>query len=155
MTTETKKDKWPETEDELLAYMRENIKPWSIYDYKNSTQEEKDQAYEDSANSMWKAALAAFQYAAGIVGASGFQAGWAALKFYGEAMTVDCPYAVITAEELLYPQYDLRAKVEKYIHEWTEDWAREEARKKIAEINPKYPPHPAVVKHWRDLAEGL
>lgn len=48
----------------------------------------------------------------------------------------------------MYPQYDIRAKVEKIIAGWQE-WASEEAAKKLKD---SYPAAPNVTQHWQKLA---
>jgi len=121
--------------------------------------------YESSADAMWKAALEAFNYVAREVGATGFQASWAALRFYGEAEGIKCPYMVIRAEDALYPQYDLNARVPDFLAK-NVDWLREQAAEKLAayEAEPTHTytdddgneqthdsAHPNVVAHWRSL----
>lgn len=121
--------------------------------------------YEASADAMWKAALAAFNLVSREVGATGFQASWAALKFYGEAMHVDCPFMVVRVEDALFPQYDIPGKVQGFIDE-SETWLREQAAEKLAafEADPVHhwtdddgvehdtpTAHPRVVEHWRRI----
>jgi len=121
--------------------------------------------YEKSADAMWKTALAAFNYTARIVGATGFQASWAALRFYGEAMGVKGPFMVLQLDDALFPQYDLPGRVADFI-QGNRDWLRDEATKRLA----KYEAEPTitytnddgeevtrptaaarVVAHWRKL----
>lgn len=115
---------------------------------------------------MWKAAVAAFNYAASRVGASGFQASWAALRFYGEVMHIDGPYTIIQLHDALYPQYDLPGRVQGFIAEQA-PWLAEQATAKLADYDARptvtYTDddgnevtrpsvHPDVVAHWRKLA---
>lgn len=105
--------------------------------------------YSQSADAMWKAAALAFNFAASQVGATGFQASWAALRFYAEVMHVECPFMLIKAEDALYPQYDLLGSVATWLGE-QEQWLSEQAAAKLAQ------PHDhavrPVVEHWQRLA---
>jgi hypothetical protein len=109
--------------------------------------------YEKSADAMWQAALAAFEYVARKVGATGFQASWSALRFYGEAMNVRGPFMVVKIEDALYPQYDLPGRLAAYIEE-NRGWLREQAVEKLAGIERDSLVHPNVEAHWRRLAEA-
>jgi hypothetical protein len=125
------------------------------------------EGYERSADAMWKAAIAAFNLVAREVGATGFQASWAALKFYGEAMHIDCPFTVVRVEDALYPQYDIPARVQRFIDD-SGSWLRGRATEKLAAYEAE-PVHewmddegeehhtptaaPRVVAHWRALLE--
>lgn len=108
--------------------------------------------YEASADAMWKAAAMTFNYVASKVGATGFQASWAALRFYGEVMGIDSPFTVVRIEDALYPQYDVIGRVQGYLDD-QRDWLREQAVKKIAEhAEDDSLVHPNVMAHWRKLA---
>jgi hypothetical protein len=124
-----------------------------------------DDGYNKAGDALWKAALAAFNWAAHEVGATGFQAGWAALRFYGEANHIDGPFGVLKAQDALFPQYNLPNKAAGWLHEWG-PWLAEQARAKLAEYEakPRYrftdddgdvhegdTAHPDVVAHWRSL----
>lgn len=146
------KSPFPRNQKEFLSELSKVLYSWPKK-YEEMTDEEKEHAYNESAESLWKAAVLAFNYAANKAGASGFQAGYAALKIYGEIMRIDAPYAIITGDDLLYPQYDIRSKVEGYIRDWTDDWAKEEAKKKLKTSNPKSVA-PRVWEHWEKLAKG-
>lgn len=105
--------------------------------------------YEASADAMWKAALAVFNFAASEVGATGFQASWAALRFYGEAMSIKGPFLVMKLEDALFPQYDLPGRLAAYLKEHRE-WLRQQAKEKLAG-DLSYV-HPDVLAHWQKLA---
>lgn len=105
--------------------------------------------YEQSANALWKAALAAFNYVAQEAGVSGFQASWAALTFYGKAMGIKGPYGVVRGEDALYPQYDISARVESWIEEDWADWLKEEAQKRLDDETFAAP---EVRAYWEELA---
>lgn len=111
-----------------------------------------EDGYSASANALWQAALAAFNYIAEVEGVTGFQAGYAALHAYGKMMGVEGPYAIIRAEELLYPQYD--NKIPELITKWQEGWCAEEAQRKIDEHSKEnfIYVHPDVKARWFELA---
>jgi hypothetical protein len=113
--------------------------------------------YEDSADAMWEAALAAFNYVASEVGATGFQASFSALRLYGEIMHVKGPFVVIKAEDALFPQYDLQSRLEEFL-EKAKPWIVEQANAKLDEIESDPNPEEArrfvaarVLEHWRTL----
>jgi hypothetical protein len=126
----------PQTAEELAAQIQAIV--------------DADHDYNTSADAMWKAALLAFNYAANKVGATGFQAGYAALKFYGEALNIQGPFGVVMAEHALYPQYDEVAKVRDWIGLGWRPWLIEEAQKKLAESSENAAPR--VLARWRALA---
>lgn len=146
----------PESIEELLEYIESVLKQsqWTMEDYEKQTEEERSDSYSRAADAMWQIPLAAFNFAASKMGASGFQAGYAALKFLGEANNLRGPYAYIDGENMLYPQYDILGKVAGYLEEWR-PWAKEEAQKKLKELeaDPDRPISPRVVAHWKRLAE--
>lgn len=155
------KKPYPKTEEELLALIREALAPASFEVPEGAGIEayqtkEAEDAYSRSADAMWKCALAAFNYAAHQVGASGFQASWAEMRFLGESRGFKGPFAILDANDMVFPQYDLRAKVEKYLEEWL-PWAAEEARRKMAEYAGNRDGDAAFVNtnvwaHWENLA---
>lgn len=142
------------------AQLADLIESLTVFDYVDG-----GEGYEKSADAMWKAAVAAFDYTARKVGASGFQASWAALRFYGEVMHVDGPFMVLQLHDALFPQYDLPGRVAGFLEE-QRPWLAEQAAAKLAEYeaNPTYTytddagaeqtserVHPKVVAHWRQL----
>lgn len=124
--------------------------------------------YEASADAMWKAAAATFHYVAREVGATGYQASWAALKFHAEVMHIDGPFMIMRAEDALFPQYDLPGRVDKFLAE-NQRWLAEQAKEKLEKwqaspttdwtdedgIEHSTPSAaPAVVEHWRRLVKS-
>lgn len=111
--------------------------------------QESGAAYELSANAMWLAGEAAFNYAASQVGASGFQGSWAALQLYAKLMQIEGGFIVLKAEDMLYPQYNL---VER-LHDWTDSddmtrWLGDEAEKRLALSENAAE---RVIEHWKTL----
>lgn len=160
---------WPKTEEELLAYLRSLevgykgiTKAYSKaikrggFDAKLTKEEENagKAGYQLSAEALYKGAVAAFNYMAHKVGATGFQAEWAELEFVRVTRGLRAPFGILNGENMLYPQYDLRSKVDEWLDDWKE-WAQEEAKKKIKESKERKAfIHPNVLEHWKELAEG-
>lgn len=145
---------------ENAAQLADLIESLTVFDYVDG-----GEGYEKSADAIWEAALAAFNYVARKVGATGFQASWAALKFYSEAMRVDGPFMVVKVEDALYPQYDVPGRVARFVEEQG-PWLAEQAAEKLAEFEARptvtytdddgnerthETVHPNVVAHWRRL----
>jgi hypothetical protein len=123
--------------DELVTYLTPVI--------------EREHDYGTSAAAASVAALAAFNFVCKKLGLTGFQAGFAALDFYGRAMSIDGGFIVLKLQDMLYPQYDLPQKLHEYMtEESTIQWLADEARKKLANVDPFT--HPDVLKHWEHLA---
>lgn len=128
---------WPETVEELSQYIE------------SLTAREHD--YETSAQAMADAAVAAFNFIGHALGTTGFQAGWAELQFIKTTRHIEGPFAILDGENLLYPQYDLRADFERYMTEWPAQLA-EKARELLTENENN--PHVArrVRARWQELA---
>jgi len=131
------KEYWPESLEELTEFI------------KSKTTEDHD--YNSASDAMWQVALAAFNYAAREMGTTGFQASVAELMFLAKSRNIDGPFALVTGKDLLYPQYDIESKVERYIDEWT-PWAAEQA-KELLQSRPDAAP--AVRLHWQMLAQSI
>lgn len=129
--------KWPKSREELIAYIDEKLA--------------QDHDYDTAVHAMAEITLAAFNFASTELGATGFQASGAGLEFLAASRNMDGPFALIKAEEMLYPQYDIRAQVESYLEKWT-PWAAQEAKKKL-EIEDDSMVAPRVKRRWQDLAE--
>lgn len=99
---------------------------------------------------MSMAAEAAFRYVAHQLGVTGFQASCADLDFLKRVRGLKGPFAIIDANDMLYPQYNIQNKVAGWMEEW-KPWAREEAKKKLADpLNSQA--HPNVKARWEELA---
>lgn len=98
---------------------------------------------------MSMAAVAAYNYVACKLGVTAFQASCADLNIIRRTRHME-RFIVLDAAQLLYPQYDLPGKLGSFIAE-QRAWLREEATKKLAELN-KYV-HPDVRAHWEKLAQ--
>lgn len=106
--------------------------------------------YNTSGISMAIASQLAFNFVARHVGATGFQASYAALHAYGKVMHVKGPFGIIKADEYLYPQYVPEATLAEWREKWS-PWLKEQAQARLDE-NEDYTAADRVVKHWRELA---
>lgn len=130
---------WPRSEGELLDIV--------------NVLSNRKQDYGTCVYSMSIAAVAAFNYISHVVGATGFQAECADIDVIRRTRGIKGPFAIINAENMVYPQYDIPEKVREYLKKWR-PWAVEEAKKNLAEEDPRYPAHPDVVAHWKKLKEA-
>ncbi len=110
---------------------------------------DREHDYGTCVYAMSLAAVAAFNYVAGQLGVTGFQASCADLDVLRRTRRFKGPFMVIDAENALYPQYDLPARLAKSMTEWA-PWLKTEAEKLLAENNEHT--HPDVVAHWKRLA---
>jgi hypothetical protein len=143
----------PRDEAELVAYLR------------SLTTAQHD--YDSSAEALRDGTVACFNYLASALGNSGFQAGYAALSLIGITQGIKGPYALLKAQDALYPQYPSpEEKARGFADDWR-DWLREEATKLLAEKAESTYEYvdeatgetesmpavaPRVVEHWRTLA---
>lgn len=97
---------------------------------------------------MSLAAVAAFQYVAGALGVTGFQASCADLNILKRTRHLTGPFMIVDGDDMLYPQSDLREKLDAFLSK-NRPWAAGEAAKKIAEASEFT--HPAVRAHWDAL----
>ena len=97
------------------------------------------------------AATAAFNFVAHKLGVTGFQASCADLDVLRRTRSMRGPFMIVKAEDYLYPQYDLRKKLEDFIGD-NSAWFAEEAKKRLAELDDEFPAHPAVLARWKKLA---
>lgn len=125
----------PKTIEELDAYIK------SLVEQKHD--------YGTCVYAMSLAATAAFNHVASKLGVTGFQASCADLDILRRTRSMDCPFIILKADDMLYPQYDLPSKLNEAMAEWQE-WAADEAKKKMLEKD-KFA-HPDVLAHWKKLA---
>lgn len=85
---------WPQNERQLLEYIHSLV--------------EREHDYETCVYAMSMAAVAAFYYVSHKLGVTGFQASCADLDILRRTRSLDGPFMLLKAEDLLYPQYDLR-----------------------------------------------
>ena len=98
---------------------------------------------------MSLASVATFQYIAHKLGVTGFQASCADMDILTRTRSIKGPWMLIKAEDMLYPQYDLPAKLQEAMDGWQE-WVSEEAQKKLSASGNKQAA-PTVLAHWKML----
>lgn len=99
---------------------------------------------------MSMAATATFNYMARALGVTGFQASCADMDILTRTRSYKGPWAIIDSKDMLYPQYDIPAQVQKMLDGW-KPWAAEEAAKLLAKPE-EGPACREVVAHWKKLA---
>ena len=107
--------------------------------------------YSTAVYAMSIAAEAAFNYVAGRLGVSGFQASCADLDFLNRTRRLKA-FQIIDYSEVLYPQYHDKINsisVDSIIAE-NKDFFREECKKMLAEHESA---SPAVIKNWKEILE--
>lgn len=127
---------WPQSEKELIDYIREQL--------------DGPQTYNSAAESLANISVAAFNYAAHMQGATGFQAGWAGLQFIRIIRGIEGPFAILDSNQLLYPQYNLLGQVIEWIEKWKVELAPK-AKEMLETVGDNA--HPNVVEHWRQMAK--
>lgn len=124
--------------EELSAYITEKLAD--------------EYTYETYPEAIAEITLAAFNFAAGQLSASGWAASHAELLFMAKSRGIDGPFAVVSARDMLYPQYSDRIPA-IYRKKWL-PWAKEEAQKMLdAQDTALYPAAASVYKHWKDLVD--
>ena len=127
---------WPKTIEELTAYITMLV--------------DRPHDYGTCVYAMSMAAVAAFYYVSHKLGVTGFQASCADLDIIRRTRGMKGPFIILDAENLLYPQYDLRQKLEEWLTSSDmRKWLNEEAKKKIAKSSNV---HPDVMARWKELA---
>jgi hypothetical protein len=137
MTEEEMRDDekpWPKSRAELNAYL--------------DKLEVEQLDYGKAVYVMSLAAIAAFNYASHIVGASGFQASCADLDFMRRSRRLE-NFMIVDLNDAMYPQTDPLRKVSKWLNENKQVLA-EKAQKELDEKHELV--HPDVERHWRSLA---
>lgn len=97
---------------------------------------------------MSMAATAAFNMVASRLGATGFQASCADMDVLRRTRNMQGPFMVVDGAQALYPQYDLRNRLDEFLSE-AKPWLAKKARENLSS---KTDVHPAVEAHWRELA---
>lgn len=150
-----------EAERDLLLKIREAVeapdKLWNTTlgnDDETVTEPIRSRAYALAAEALVIAGKAAFDYVADVQGVTGWQGSWAALKLYGDLVGVKGPYKIFKLEDALYPQYDLQARLTKWLNEpENQQWLAEQARELLARPDASYHPNVrARLTEWAAVA---
>lgn len=120
----------------------------------NSPNDDDGDAYGRAVYAMSLSAVAAFHYVAHTLGVTGFQASCADLDILKRLRHIEGPFGIYKIGDMLYPQYDLVARLNEFIADKdVQDWLKEQAQKKLDEETGKdHPAHPEVLVHWKKLA---
>lgn len=125
-----------ETKKELYAYIDELVNM--------------EHDYGTCVYAMSSAAVAAFNYVAGRLGCTGFQASMADLDILRRTRSIKGPFRITNYENLLYPQYcteehfpSIDTLINKNIK-----WLAEQAKIKLETVES---PHTNVKSHWEWL----
>ncbi len=129
----------PQTLEELVQHVKELRKDL-----------EQGYDYNTSAQYALKVALAAFDFAAREQGLTGFQAHWVAMSFLADVNNIKGPFAIMSADLMLYPQYETPTQLAAKYEEDFKPWLGEQARKKLEEHGGSAAPQ--VLEHWKKLA---
>ena len=125
----------PQSQEELSTYINSLI--------------DRTHDYGTCVYAMSMAAVATFNFVASRLGVTGFQASCADLDIIRRTRSMNCPFILLKAEDMLYPQYDLHQKLGEAMQGW-KGWVSEHAQQKLTELDYA---HPDVVAHWVKLAE--
>jgi hypothetical protein len=136
------------TEQELREYKVDRPKDLTALVDLLSILENRDHDYGTCVYAMSIAATAAFNYMAGKMGCTGFQASCADLDVIRRTRSIDGPFILLKGEDMLFPQYDLHQKLDEAMTEWL-PWAAEQAALKLRESGRAAE---RVVAHWEKLA---
>ena len=128
----------PDSPEQLLAVIEQLVK--------------REHDYGTAVYAMSMAAVAAYEYVARQLGVTGFQASCADMDIIRRNRRLDGPFMLVNGDHALYPQYNIREKVESFLRD-IRPWLGEQARVKLAEqetITIGHA-HPDVVNHWKAL----
>ena len=110
------KVQWPTTPEELTAYIGALVN--------------RPHDYGTSVYAMSMAAVAAFYYAAHVVGATGFQSSCADMDVIRRIRSMRGPFMLVDGANALFPQYDLQGKLKDFLTE-IRPWLAKEAAKEL------------------------
>lgn len=108
-------------------------------------------SYSKCIEAMWQAGYLATEYVAKKLGVTGMQGSLAMLMLYGASMHINGPFIVLKAEDALYPQYDLHARLTDFLDD-AGPWLAEQARECLNTRSDHAVP--AVRAHWQALIDN-
>lgn len=113
---------------------------------------ERKHDYGTCVYAMSIAAVATFNYVAGKLDVTGFQASCADLDILRRTRDYENGFSIINYDNLLYPQYwdDEHFPSKEQLLEKNKEQLAEAAKKKLKESNGST--HPNVIKHWEMVA---
>jgi hypothetical protein len=99
---------------------------------------------------MSMASVATFNFMARKLGVTGFQASCADLDFLARTRNMKLGFIVLNGRDLMYPQYDLRKRLEDFITQtMSSPNFLSEVRKSFNEDSAV----PAVREHWKSILQ--
>lgn len=135
---------WPMTEGKLASYISQLRAVVDHYDEGGATAD----GYEALPYIMGAAMYAVFNFFAHHGGATGFQVSRADMDLFRRTRGLDCPFRIIAADRMMYPQYDVESETRVAMESWR-PWLAREAKKRLADSSQTA--HPNVVAHWEKL----
>ncbi len=93
-------------------------------------------------------ATATYNYLSYKHGMTGFQASCADLDIIRRTRHLECPFMLVKADDMLFPQYDMYQNLSDAMREWM-PWASQRATELLKDTTGC---HPSVVKRWHLLA---
>lgn len=94
-------------------------------------------------------AVATLNYLGKTKGMTDFQLSCTDLDILRRMRGLDCPFMIIKADDMLYPQYDIAGYVSEALDKWR-PWAAKEATELL--MGDRSHTHPDVLKRWTELA---
>ena len=136
-----------------LREKRKNIKTFEdLVAFIKDVKENNNSGYGEAPRAMAQAALATAFYLSSEFGITGFQAGFVMRDFIQDWLYANnkCGLKIVDYDNMLYPQY--YDKFDKYISPETFEALQKRAEELIEESSGHA--HPAVVNHWKQIADG-
>jgi len=147
----THEQEWEEQKIKYnLKYTPESTK--ELAEYMDKILEGGWHGYNESVEDGVKCLMACWNYLMHVQGHSGASASFVGLEFLGLSRYERSPFMIMTLDKALYPQYDLKEQLREFITE-NSDWLKQEAQEKIKSIDKEFPPHPDVLKRWREFTQ--
>lgn len=142
----------PKTIGELNDYIASLVA--EVKDVDENNHEALGDAYGKCVYIMSLTAVAAFNYAAGQIGASGFQAGCADLDFLKRTRRMKDGFQIIDWNKFLYPQYMSDKVMSAAFNALEPESIKRIAAAAVALLaeSDQGHIHPNVLEHWRTLA---
>lgn len=138
---------------DMLREKRKGIKSFDdLVQFLQYVKDNCNYGYGEAPRAIAQAALAVAWYLASEFGITGFQAGCTMWDFIQDWLYSNnkCGMRIVDYDEMLYPQYEY--KFGKTISEETFSAIQKEAAIKLE--NESNYASPAVLQHWKSIAEG-
>lgn len=110
---------------------------------------DREHDYGTCVYAMSMAATAAFNLVASRLGVTGFQASCADMDILRRTRHLNGPFMLLKGEDALFPQYDLRGRLDEFLRD-IQPWLAEQATAKLQQ--PLEHVHPSVQRHWQQIA---